>query len=286
MLDHPEIFYVDGYKYTEYTSNGIVKKVVFTGNYLYNKEECAQRQNQIDAVVSQIVESAPDTVDEYEKVKYVYDTIVNQTEYDITAVDNQNICSVFLGGRSVCQGYAKAVQYLLNEMGMEAILVLGTVLQGDGHAWNMVSVNNNWYYLDTTWGDAFYKLQDEENSMNALHESAVNYDYLCVTTKQLMQTHIVDMPVVLPDCTAWVDNYYVREGLYFTAYEEERIASLFAQAAEKGQETVTIKCSSSDVYNNIWNILIEEQKVFQFVDSDGTIAYTDNPGQGSITFWL
>ncbi len=286
MLDHPEIFYVDGYKYTEYTSNGVVKKVIFTGNYLYNKEECMQRQAQIDAIADRIIEAAPDTADDYDKVKYIFDTIVNQTEYDISADDNQNICSVFLGGRSVCQGYAKAVQYLLNRMQIPTVLVLGRVLQGDGHAWNLVLVNNNWYYLDATWGDAFYLLQEDVENPLSVQESAVNYDYFCVTTQQLKQTHIVDMPIELPECTAWMDNYYVREGLYFTSYEEERIAGLFADAALKGQETVTIKCSSAEVYNHIWNELIEEQKVFHFIDSDGTIAYTDNAIQGSITFWI
>lgn len=286
MLDHPEVFYVDGYKYTEYSSDEVVEKIVFAGNYIYDAEEIRSRQEKIAEVAAKIVAGAPDTADEYEKVKYVYETIIQNTEYDTASVDNQNICSVFLNGRSVCQGYAKALQYLLREMGMDAGLVVGTVREGDGHAWNLVSVNDNWYYLDATWGDAFY-LFGEADQERQPKTASVNYDYLCVTTEQMELTHIMDMPVALPECTSLADNYYVREGLYFEQYEEARIQELFAVAAAEGKETVTLKCSDSSVYESICIELLEHQKIFDFIKtSEGSIAYTDNKEQCSITFWL
>lgn len=285
MLDHPEIFYVDGYKYTEYSSNEVVEKIVFAGNYIYDAGEIHTRQQKIAEAAAKIVAGAPDTVDEYEKVKYVYETIIQNTEYDTASVDNQNICSVFLNGRSVCQGYAKALQYLLREMGMDAALVIGTVREGDGHAWNLVSVNDNWYYLDATWGDAFYMFGDEQEQQPK--NASVNYDYLCVTTKQIEQTHVMDMPVALPECTSLVDNYYVREGLYFEQYDEVRIQELFAKAVEDGKETVTLKCANGSVYESICIELLDNQKIFDFIKtSEGSIAYTDNKEQYSITFWL
>lgn len=285
MLDHPEIFYVDGYKYTEYSSNEVVEKIVFAGNYIYDAGEIHTRQQKIAEAAAKIVAGAPDTVDEYEKVKYVYETIIQNTEYDTASVDNQNICSVFLNGRSVCQGYAKALQYLLREMGMDAALVIGTVREGDGHAWNLVSVNDNWYYLDATWGDAFYMFGDEQEQQPKT--ASVNYDYLCVTTKQIEQTHVMDMPVALPECTSLVDNYYVREGLYFEQYDEVRIQELFAKAVEDGKETVTLKCANGSVYESICIELLDNQKIFDFIKtSEGSIAYTDNKEQYSITFWL
>lgn len=286
MLDHPEIFYVDGYKYTEYSRDQVVDRIVFKGNYIYSANEIKNRKEKIEEVCEIILSGVPDTDDEYEKVKYIYETVIQNTEYDTSAEDNQNICSVFLNGTSVCQGYAKSVQYLLRRMGMNAGLVVGTVRGGDGHAWNLVQVNGAWYYLDATWGDAYYLFGEEEQSMQTKTES-VNYDYLCVTTSQIEKTHVMDMPVALPECTLMADNYYVREGLYFTEYDEERIQELFTRALDEEKETVTIKCADESVYEKVCKELLGEQKVFSFMHTQkATVAYTDNEEQCSITFWL
>lgn len=285
MLDNPGIFYVDGYKYTEYTRDDKVERIEFTGKYLYEEEEILRRQALIDSKVSDILAGMPDTRDEYIKVKYLYDTLVTQTEYDLQASDNQNICSVFIGGKSVCQGYAKALQYLANKAGIRCSLVLGNVIGGEAHAWNLISVNGAWYYMDATWGDAFYLFGNQEQVVKK-QTSVINYDYMCVTTNQLLLTHNPDMPVELPECVSMADNYYVREGLYFTGYDEQRLSDIFSQAIAKGQETVTFKCSDSTVFDEMYRILLDEQKVFEFLNSEGTVAYTDNAEQGIFTFWL
>lgn len=285
MLDHPEIFYVDGYKYTEFTRDEKVERIEFSGKYLYDSEEIVRRQALIEEKASDILAGMPDTDDEYLKIKYLYDTLVKQTEYDLQSADNQNICSVFLNGKSVCQGYAKALQYLANKAGMECCLVIGNVIGGESHAWNLVSVNEEWYYLDATWGDAFY-LFGEQGQTVKTQASVINYDYLCVTTKQLLSTHNPDMPVELPECVSMADNYYVREGLYFTGYDEQRLSDIFTKAIANGQETVTFKCADSAVYDEMGRILLDEQKIFELMGSTGTIAYTDNEQQGIFTFWL
>ena len=60
--------------------------------------------------------------------------------------------------------------------------------------------------MDTTWGDASYRQADNiEQDSDWIPQ--VNYDYLCVTTSQLLRTHTPDMGVPLPECTATRDNY-------------------------------------------------------------------------------
>jgi len=286
MLDHPEIFYVDGYKYTEYASNGSVERIVFTGNYLYDEAEKDRRLLKMEAEAEKILNNIPGTEDEYEVVKYLYDTLVNRTEYDIHAADNQNICSVLLNGRSVCQGYAKALQYLLQKADITCVLVLGKVTGGEGHAWNMVSVNGQWYYLDATWGDAFYLFGENERMTPGAEIGLINYDYFCVTTNQLLKTHSIEMPFVMPECTSMTDNYYVREGLYFTAFIEEDVKKVFEQAVSNKEETITIKCSDASVYEEMSEILLDEQKIFEYLSTDNPVAFTDNEEQCSLTFWL
>ena len=59
--------------------------------------------------------------------------------------------------KSVCEGYARAFKYILDDLGIPCIIVcgVGTNTNGDTekHAWNYVYLNNNWYAVDVTWDD-------------------------------------------------------------------------------------------------------------------------------------
>ena len=56
------------------------------------------------------------TSSDYEKSKWVYETLINRVDYVADAPDNQNIISVFLNGQTVCQGYSNAANYLFSKI--------------------------------------------------------------------------------------------------------------------------------------------------------------------------
>lgn len=287
LNDHPEIFYVEGYTYTEYTLGDILRKITFTGSYRYNQEEIAEKQREIDSYVNQCLAGMPEGADEYTKVKYIYEYLIYHTEYDAAVEDNQNICSVFIEGRSVCQGYAKATQYLLNKVDVFATMVLGRVVGGEGHAWNLVRIDGQYYYVDTTWGDASYQAVGGAESYPEEKIPAINYDYLCVPTEQMNLTHTLDNVVELPECTSMDANYYVREGFYFTEWNEEQIAGIFQEEYEKGSACVTLKCVSAGVYQQMQDALITRQEIFKYLNCpEGVVSYSDNKEQYSMSFWL
>ena len=117
--DHPELFYVDGYKYTNYTLDNTITKIGFSGSYTYTPEQVAIRKLKINQAVNECLAGAPSSTDDYYAIKYVYEYLIQNVEYDLEAEDNQNICSVFIGKRSVCNGYSKAAQLLLNKLGIK-----------------------------------------------------------------------------------------------------------------------------------------------------------------------
>ena len=284
MVDHPEIFYTTGYTYTKYTRGEQTIGIDFAGNYEITKEEAAERAEAIRTVAEQWLAEIPTELSAYEKVKAVYEKIIFSTEYDLNAADNQNIASVFLGGASVCQGYAKATQYLLNHLGVLCTLVQGTVDTGEAHAWNLVQVDGDYYYVDTTWGDASYRMEDGSQGSNL---SEINYDYLCVTTQDLLRTHRIEGVVPMPECTATAANYYVQEGTYVTTYDPEQLQQIFDRTQENGRVDVTLKCADETCYEEISHALIEEQEIFSYLQGEhSTITYAQNRKQLSLTFWV
>lgn len=289
LNDHPELFYVDGYSYTKYSqygNNDEILSVEFSGRYNVDIETAKTRQRQIKEAVSAILAGIDSEASQYDKVKYVYDTLIRKTDYQLDAPDNQNIYSVFVNHLSVCQGYAKATQYLLTRLGVECALVLGTVETGEGHAWNLVNIDGSYYYMDTTWGDASYQLEDEEMEVQS-NLPEINYDYLNVTTEELLRTHTLDSGMLMPQCIDTRANYYVREGALFSEYDREQMDALFERMREQGRYDVTVKCTTWDVYDQIFTALIEEQEIFNFLtNTGGTVAYTQNVKQLSLTFWV
>ena len=284
LIDHPEIFYTTGYTYTKYSRGDRTVGIDFAGTYSLPREEAVNKAEEIRGRASEWLSDITTDASEYDKVKAVYEKIIFSTDYDLNASDNQNIASVFLGNSSVCQGYAKATQYLLNHLGVMCTLVQGTVDTGEAHAWNLVRVDGDYYYVDTTWGDASYRMEDG-SGQEELPE--INYDYLCVTTQELLRTHCIESVVAMPECTATQANYYVREGVYFTSYDAEQMQSIFDRAWESGRTEITLKCADEECYREICRVLIDEQEIFSYMpENSSTIAYAQNGKQLSLTFWV
>ena len=285
LNDHPELFYVNGYTYTKFCRGDKLVAISFSGSYELSPEEVEKRKLEIEEAASKVLAGISEDASEYDKVKYVYETIIRNTDYDLNAPDNQNIYSVFVNKRSVCQGYAKAVQYLLNRLGMDCTLVQGTVDTGEGHAWNLVKVDGSFYYLDATWGDASYQMDSAELEEQKLPE--VNYDYFCITTEQILATHSFENCVPLPECTDQAANYYVRQGALFATYDREQMEALFEKAYENGNNDVTVKCADEDCFLEIKTELIDNQGIFDYLqDRDSRVAYASNDKQLSLTFWM
>ena len=290
MADHPEIFYVDGYHYTNYTIDNVITKISFTGNYTYSKDQVEEKKIAINEAVNRCLANAPSSEDDYYAIKYIYDYLISNTEYDIDSPDNQNICSVFLNGRSVCNGYAKAAQLLLNKLGIECTLVTGTVdtknSKGIRHAWNLVKCNDAYYYIDVTWGDSSYQTTNGE-SADATKLPAVNYDYLNVTTADILRNHTISDTIAMPMCSSMADNYYVREDEYFTSAEMSLVKDLFDRRYKDGSNNVTMKCATQEVYDSMFSELITDRKVFEYLQGDtASVSYTTFADTKTIIFWL
>ena len=253
------------------------------GTYSKTEEECEVLDVQIENAVNKCFSGMKSGLSDYEKVKYIYEYIIDTTEYKLESQDNQNICSVFLNGESVCMGYAKTMQYLLLKQNIFCTLVNGTALHGEEHAWNLILLDGQYYHVDVTWGDSSYMVTNGEDFFS----ETPNYGFFCVPTEEISKTHTIKSVVELPQCIAWESNYYIKEGLYFKSLDTEKIAQVFGRAYETGENHLEIKCQDVVVFREIYGYLIEEQNVFQYLnDEKDTVSYYEDEELLMLEFWL
>lgn len=213
--DYPEIFWVGefSYYYDEYDQK--VSKVII--EYPYDETEKDRRQAEIEAAFQEYSSGMSSGMSEYEKVKYAYEYVIKNTVYQEDREDDQNIYSVFGKKGSVCAGYSKAIQYLLKRTGIECSYVAGEAIGQGAHAWNIVRVDGEYYYLDATWGE--FNVED-----NLEPEKSIFYDYFCVTTAELLKSHRPDQRLIAyPEFTATAANYFVKENKRYDLNKQSEV---------------------------------------------------------------
>ena len=90
------------------------------------------------------------------KILYVYEWIGDHATYDrlfTYSSKNQSIFNVFIMHNAVCAGFAKAAQVIFQNIGIESYGVTGYMDSdsGVGHMWNIVKLDDKYYYFDSTW---------------------------------------------------------------------------------------------------------------------------------------
>ncbi len=153
LYDHPELFWLDlGYSY-EYLENMGIVEIHLSYNETINDIE--NNKQLFEESINTILENANAYESDEEKERYVHDTLIEMIEYDESASLNQSAYSALVNHRTVCAGYAKAFQYLMQKLDIPCYFVVGES-EGQQHAWNLVYINNTWMNVDVTWDDGLY----------------------------------------------------------------------------------------------------------------------------------
>lgn len=300
LSDHPEIFwfyYNETYLYNSETM--VVGKISF--EYRMAKDEAERRMDEIEASIKPFIDSITDTMSDYEVVKKVYENIIDLVDYDTIGLERQkkiprnerstqpddlrSIYGVFVSKKAVCAGYAKALQFLLNILGIECVYVTS-----ETHAWNLVKVEGDYYHIDVTWGDG-------TDTKNRDGIDAVDYGCFCITTEEVLrlEAHKPEAVWNLPVCTAVKCNYHRRHGLYFESYDEEKLRGIVCESISRGQEYISFKFATDALYNQSKNMLIDQRKFMDFLryanlktDKQVDLRYTyiPSPEKRLLNFYL
>ena len=168
--DNPEMFYIELSKIsliTEYTTIG--NKTTYSvsigpgDNSDYFQEgfisesQVVEALDEVDNIKNEIIQTVSGS--DYDKILKVHDSLADMIEYDTTLnrTNTHNIYGALKEKTCVCEGYSKALKYILDDLNIPCILVSGSATNTNGqtesHMWNYVKLDGNWYGIDVTWDD-------------------------------------------------------------------------------------------------------------------------------------
>ena len=142
------------------------------------------------------------TNSEYQTALNLHDWIINNLGYDHSLVYS-SVIGALTQGVGTCQAYEDLYKLLLNSAG-----ITNEAKIGNGHTWNAVKLDGEWYQIDCTWDD---------DSVNKYYYGEPTHLYFGLTDELMALAHTDHANNYTASgystrSTSLVDNYYVKSG--------------------------------------------------------------------------
>lgn len=265
LKDHPEIFWVHNREKIYKTTYSDSDYCVFTPGYTYTDGEIDEIQTAMEQSFQEVRALIPEDAGDYEKVRIVYTYVIDHAQYQ-TGEDDQSIAGVFWKKSAVCAGYAGAVQYLLERLDIPCIYVDGSTKGStEGHAWDIVKIGQEYYYVDATNGDQPDFLNGDAAQLEE-HKTII-YDYLCPFPEEYEKTYTPSEELTVPACTAKDLDFYVLNQGYFEDYSWQDIYDYCKMRLDNGAAVVRFKFGSQEAFSEACRELLDDgvvQNVAQY----------------------
>lgn len=220
-LDHPELFWAVSFRYRSYRDSGNLE---ILPEYLFEKGKIREHQKAMKARAEKLVRQAAG-LKEKEKELFIHDFICQNVHYDkLKKPYSHEIIGALGHGVGVCEGIAKSVKLLCDQLGIWCIIAVSEANPEKKikyrHAWNVLRIDGKYYHLDATF----------DNSLG--DGNTIRYDYFNLDDAKLFRDH---EPVIwkVPACTDGDGFYYKEKKLSFTKLEDVKKRAV--QAAKKGK---------------------------------------------------
>lgn len=186
--DQPQVFWSNSCAPKKRNVEGMVSEVRLYYNDL--ARNLAQEQERVEKAVSKVLDSVKG-MNILEAERYVHDYLVKEATYVLGAPNNQNLYSALVAGETVCAGYTRAFQYIMQRLGVPCYYCKGFIKMSDDddsgegrHAWNLIRLEDGYYNVDITWDDSYR----ERNAS----VSYISYEFFNVTDSFISVEHFRD----------------------------------------------------------------------------------------------
>lgn len=209
LNDHPDLFWLDNkYSYSYDPEDGSVKEITFEFyDFADTPDKLHKAKVALEEAADSVISQARLKTTMVERELFIHDYICQNTVYDEAAPYNQSAYSCLVMHKSVCAGYARAFQYLMQKAGFTCYYVAGRteglngqVINGSNesgsHSWNMVLLDGEYYNVDCLWDD----------TASDTYGSAI-YPFFNLTDEAFRYHTRISMAVGLPKCNGTKYKY-------------------------------------------------------------------------------
>lgn len=230
--DHPELFWMDTAYACKYLAGGKCIEIELQFNQTIDNLD--ENKQQFEKYAAIMIKGARNMTSAYEKEVYVHDMLISQVAYKLDAPMNQSAYSAIVTGQTVCAGYARAFQYLMQQLGVPCYYCTGYA--GENHAWNIIKLEDGFYNVDSTWNDT------DPNT----------YDYFNKSDAVFNQNHRrTELSIYLPACLG--EQYQNLENTESTdtAIVEESQDEVVTEIVDEGRTLEEVGFSQEDVLESL-----------------------------------
>ncbi len=275
LYDYPEIFWINGISWSESELQFQFRCVDENG--VLDVKQIESKRKELKKHAKYFTKGITKRTKPYDALITIYRRLIMTLDYDgkglearvdiDESVDDRlrSLYSAIVNHKVVCAGYASAMQYLLQSVGISCGYVSSNMAGGSCHAFNALKLGKYCYYLDATWGD-------KSNTITGTYgKNDIRYDFCCVPFDEFVLTEKSQVPYHTPNselfpelekfaCTS--HEYFRYRKAYLTRYNEEQIINVIAQTAinynekEMGSFTVGFRCYNQDLAKYIVNKLL------------------------------
>ncbi len=200
--DYPQHFWL-GSQY-RYSYDGSNRVVAVEPDYQMSEGQLSSAKSAFEAAAKSILRDIHSGMTQYEIEKTIHDQLILKVEYELS--DHPfDAYGALVEGEAVCEGFARAFQYLCRSVGIETLFVYGssenpTTGKSENHAWNIVKIDGEYYHVDATW--------DNTGEPKA---GRIHYAWFNLPTSRIVEDHtILQEGYAYPLCTATAANYFTR----------------------------------------------------------------------------
>lgn len=223
-----------------------------------------------------------DDMSDFDKELAVHDWLVNNCEYDKKALgvfetyseNSDNPYGALINGKAICTGYTLSFQMFMDMLEIPCKTIRAAANDGDDHAWNMVSLDGEWYYVDVTWDDPV----PDSNVAVTVHE------FFNVTEEKMRNTdHEWDLKN-LPDAKSYKYSYPSQTAVYVKNFAEfeSAVKSFAERKSEAGyilfapESGVKLEGSVGDYFEADEDSRLYKSYLHPFEESfTGSVIYCD-----------